>query len=108
MTLPSASAEPAPRFDAATVLQIPGVLAGPYGAAMYNPTVHHGHGSIFPTPVGYGYVYTWTNLFTGASGTITDRDPGRHEIHTGSGQVVVTGHYPGAQVASIGTFYVAG
>lgn len=105
-----AVAEPGPWFESATVLQIPGVIVGPLGggAAVYNPTVQHGHGTIFPTPVGYGYVYTWTNLFTGASGTITDRDPDRGGVHTGAGQVVVTGHYPGSQIASIGTFYVAG
>ncbi|WP_458683347.1 hypothetical protein [Prescottella equi] len=86
------------------------MVVGPLGggAAVYNPTVQHGHSTIFPTPVGYGYGYTWTNLFTGASGTITDRDLDRGGVHTGAGQVVVTGSYPGSQITSIGTFYVAG
>ncbi|MFC9789572.1 hypothetical protein [Rhodococcus sp. NPDC127528] len=105
----ASAAEPA-EFESVTVLQIPGLAIGPPGggAALYNPTVHHGHGAIFPAPVGYGYTYTWTNLSTGASGTITDQDPDRSAIRTGAGQLVVTGSYNYPGTASIGTFYVSG
>lgn len=109
-----AAAEPA-QFDGATTLQIPGVLVGwplTRGAAVYNPTVQHGHGQIYPTPDGFGYVFQWTNLSTGASGTITDGIPNRGAVTTGPGQVIVTAtaHLPFTTdvygTPSVGTFYV--
>lgn len=110
----SASGEPVV-FDGATTLQIPGVVVGwplTRGAAVYNPTVQHGHGQIYPTPDGSGYVFQWTNLSTGASGTITDANPDRGAVITGPGQVIVTAtaHLPFTSdvygTPSVGTFYV--
>ncbi len=109
-----ASAEPA-MFDGVTTLQIPGVVvAWPVtrGAAVYNTAVQHGHGRIYPTPIGSGYVFQWTNLSTGASGIITDGLPDRAAVATGPGQVVVTAtaHLRGLEdvfvTPSVGTFYV--
>lgn len=109
-----ASAEPS-SLDRSTVLQVPGVLIGwplTRGAAVYNPTVFHGDGRINPTPAGFGYVYQWNNLSTGASGTITDHHPERSAVPTGPGQVVVTTMYslPGMAdvygTPSLGTFFV--
>ena len=110
----SASAEPAV-FDGATTLQLPGVVAGwplTRGAAVYTPTVQHGHGRIYPTPDGYGYVYQWTNLSTGATGVVADDSPDRKAVLTGAGQVVVTATAHPRFVSdvfgtpSVGTFYV--
>ncbi len=106
-----AAAAQAP-YPAETRLQVPGLIvaANPAnGAALAQPTVSHGHGAIFPVPAGNGYVYTWQNLSTGASGTITDWSGDRAEIITGAGQIVVTATLPGVggfQTPSIGTFYV--
>lgn len=97
------------------MLQVPGVLVGwplTRGAAVYNPTVFHGDGRINPTPAGFGYVYQWNNLSTGASGTITDHHPDRSAVPTGPGRVVVTATYylPGTTdvygTPSVGTFFV--
>ncbi|WP_415973070.1 hypothetical protein [Rhodococcus sp. 077-4] len=110
-----ANAEPV-RFDGTTTLQIPGVVvAWPLtrGAAVYNPIVEHGSGHIHPAPDGYGYIFTWTNLSTGASGTITDASPDRAAVATGAGQVVVRGEYRLGDlgqvftIPSIGSFYVS-
>ncbi|MFD3508488.1 hypothetical protein [Nocardia sp. NPDC058666] len=103
-----------PSYPAETRLQVPGLIvaANPAnGAALVQPTVSHGHGAIYPTPAGHGYVYTWQNLSTGASGTITDWSADRAEIITGPGQILVTATLPGLggfQTPSVGTFYVAG
>lgn len=113
LTLPARAEQPT--FDGATTLQIPGVLVGwplTRGAAVYNPVVQYGHGRIYPTPAGYGYVFSWTNLSTGASGVITDDHPERGAVATGPGHVVVTAtaHLRGLEdvfgTPSIGTFYV--
>nr|WP_296769525.1 hypothetical protein [Rhodococcus sp. (in: high G+C Gram-positive bacteria)] len=110
-----ANAEPV-NFDGVTTLQIPGVVIGwplTRGAAVYNPTVEHGNGRIHPTPDGYGYVFRWNNLSTGASGVITDSDPDRAAVATGAGQVVVQGTYQLDDlgqvfaIPSTGTFYVS-
>ncbi|MFD8098957.1 hypothetical protein ACFV24_05420 [Nocardia fluminea] len=99
-------------YPAETRLQVPGLIvaANPAnGAALVQPTVSHGHGAIYPVPAGNGYVYTWQNLSTGASGTVTGWSGDRTEIVTGAGQVVVTASLPGVggfQTPSIGTFYV--
>lgn len=114
---PVASAVPQqrPNMTASVVLQVPGgVLAFPRpgGAAAYQPRVFFGHGHINPTPSGYGYIYQWHNLSTGASGTITDRTPHRDAVRTGLGQIVMSGLYARndipliAKSPSIGTFYV--
>ncbi|MGV9749568.1 hypothetical protein [Nocardia farcinica] len=108
-------------FDSATVLQVPGLIVAPEprnGAALVHPTVFHGpRGTINPTPAGFGYTFTWVNLSTGASGTVTDATPNRGEIHTGAGQLVVTsylagpivnGRAPSFQTPAVGTFHVRG
>ncbi|MFE3545389.1 hypothetical protein ACFXK0_20705 [Nocardia sp. NPDC059177] len=100
-------------YPSETQLQVPGLIiaANPAnGAALVQTTVSHGHGAIYPVPMGNRYVYTWQNLSTGASGTITDWSGERTEIVTGAGQIVVTASLPGVggfQTPSIGTFYVA-
>lgn len=113
LALPASAAPP--RFDGQTTLQVPGVIVGwplTRGAAVYNLTVQHGHGRIYPTTVGSGYVFQWTNLSTGASGIITDDLPDRDAVVTGPGQVIVTAtaHLPGLDDVfgrpSFGTFYV--
>ncbi|MFC4123993.1 hypothetical protein [Nocardia rhizosphaerae] len=51
-----------PEHPAETRLQLPGLIvaANPAnGAALVQPTVAHGNGTIRPTPPSYGYVYTW-------------------------------------------------
>ena len=102
-------------LDSVTTLQVPGTMvAWPLtrGAAVYSPAVQHGHGQIFPTPVGSGYVFEWTNLSSGASGIVTDDHPTRDAITTGPGQIVVRAtadprFAPDVFVTpSFGTFYV--
>lgn len=52
-----------------------------------------------------------------ARAVVTDAMPGRDRIHTGAGQIVVTGYlagpvigaqHPSFQTPAVGTFYVAG
>lgn len=114
---PGTAAADTPMFTSATTLQLPGLIvaANPAnGAALHQPTIRYSsHGTIYPTPDGYGYIYQWTNLSTGASGTIIDTSPDRAEIQTGPGQILITATNPtiaggGFQTPSIGTFYVAG
>lgn len=104
-----AAAQPA--IDQSTVLQVPGVVvAWPItgGAAVVNPTVRHGHGYIDPGPSYGGWVFTWTNLSTGTSGTVAEHTP--RPVFTGAGQLVVTAQYRIPQapfgIPSVGTFYV--
>ncbi|TQC44185.1 hypothetical protein EEB14_38730 [Rhodococcus sp. WS4] len=105
----------APQFDGTTTLQVPGTVVGwplTRGGAFYYPSVHHGHGQIYPTPDGYGYEFQWINLSTGASGIITDQHADRDAVTTGPGQILVTvtAHLPGLYdvfgTPSAGTFYV--
>ncbi|MCX5045996.1 hypothetical protein OG921_22760 [Aldersonia sp. NBC_00410] len=109
-----AAAEPV-TFDGATTLQVPGVIVGlpiTRGAAPYTPTIEHGHGRIHPVRQGYGWTYTWVNLSTGGSGTITEQQPTDAATTTGSGQVVVTASVRIPDLGevivtpSVGTFFV--
>ena len=73
----------------------------------YQPRVFYGDSHINPTPVGYGYVFHWRNLSTGAAGTILDFPTAT--TRTAPGHVVVTGEYPrqpGIYTPSADSFYV--
>ena len=110
---PTAAAAPPPQpsLKSSITLQVPGAVWGYGGAGIYQPRVFYGDSHINPTPVGYGYVFHWRNLSTGAAGTILDFPHRRAATRTGPGQVVVTGEYPRqpgiyAVTPSAGSFYV--